>query len=126
MPDPTAQVDVKSDTASPGRLLQHNTSPKTRRSPSNSDLLGNWCSSPASTKYGGGFDGVEAGALAVPHPVVAAMNGATVSILLRLKHAAMFEDFQVSMYNNCLQCWVAASLKSVSGSNSRHRLVSLI
>lgn len=38
---------------------------------------------------------MEAGATAVAHPVVAAMNGATVSILLRLKHAVMFEDFQV-------------------------------
>ena len=38
---------------------------------------------------------MEAGATAVAHPVVAAMNVATVSILLRLKHAIMFEDFQV-------------------------------
>lgn len=41
---------------------------------------------------------MEAGATAVAHPVVAAMNGATVSILLRLKHAVMFEDFQVCVW----------------------------
>lgn len=38
---------------------------------------------------------METGATAVAHPVVSVMNGATVSILLRLKHAVMFEDFQV-------------------------------
>lgn len=82
------------------------------------DLLGAWPSNPRGGEYGGvlgggfggsstsvnsppaaGFDsmegGVGAGQRAVPHPVVAVMNGATVSILLRLKHAAMFEDFQV-------------------------------
>lgn len=42
-----------------------------------------------------GLNGLEAGARAVAHPVVSAMNGATVSMMMRLKHAAMFEDFQV-------------------------------
>ena len=40
---------------------------------------------------------MDGGATAVVHPVVSEMNGATVSILLRLKHAVMFEDFQVCL-----------------------------
>lgn len=70
------------------------------------DLLEVWGSSAPSRSEGGaarpaaaaaaaGFNGLEAGARAVAHPVVSAMNGATVSIMMRLKHAAMFEDFQV-------------------------------
>lgn len=42
----------------------------------------------------------EAGSKAVPHQMVAAMNGATVSMLLRLKHAAMFEDLQVMLMSD--------------------------
>lgn len=70
---------------------------------SGNDLLDVW-SSPAATRSEGGagaarpmagLNGLEAGGGAVAHPVLAAMNGATVSILMRLKHAAMFEDFQV-------------------------------
>lgn len=58
-----------------------------------------------------GFDGLAAAAAAgagpraVPHPVVAAMNGATASMLLRLKHAAMFEDFQVTGRGSRWQGW---------------------
>ncbi|CAM9299340.1 unnamed protein product, partial [Hapterophycus canaliculatus] len=71
-----------------------------------SHLLDAWAS-PAPKRPDGGAGGPQAGlhglegeSRAVAHPVVAAMNGATVSILMRLKHAAMFEDYQVSC---CLQ-----------------------
>ena len=67
------------------------------------DLLGVWGSSAPSRPEGGaarpppasGLNGLEAGARAVAHPVVSEMNGATISIMMRLKHAAMFEGFQV-------------------------------
>lgn len=63
----------------------------------------------------GGSDVMEAAvprkaAAAVAHPVVAAMNGATVSILLRLKHATMFEDFQVCIVIPRLVSFVLSSM----------------
>lgn len=81
-------------------------SPTSKPKPSGGDdLLGVWGSSAPSRSEGGaarppsppasGLDGLEAAATAVAHPVVSAMNGATISIMMRLKHAAMFEDFQV-------------------------------
>lgn len=86
---------------SPARLNRES-SPPPAASTSN-DLLDVWASSSTSVRSGldsggeaGGLDGEGAvGVRVVAHPVVAAMNGATVSIILRLKHAAMFEDYQV-------------------------------
>ena len=80
-----------------------NPSPPPKPTQANADLLDVWKNSvtPARSASGslkvGGFDGADAavGSGTVAHPVVSAMNGATVSILLRLKHASMFEDFQV-------------------------------
>lgn len=99
LPQPSTTNDEKSDTIWPG-FLQHGKSPRARQQTAGSDLLGSWSADAVGAGIpGGGLEGVEGGAgsapRAYPHPIVAAMNGATVSILLRLKHAAMFEDFQV-------------------------------
>lgn len=64
-------------------------------------MLDVWTSPvPSPTKSGrgrlpAGLGDMGAEASAEAHPVVSGMNGATISILMRLKHAAMFEDFQV-------------------------------
>lgn len=79
-------------------------SPSAKPNPTGSnDLLDAWAS-PAPNRSDSvagrpqaGLVGLEGESRAVAHPVVAAMNGATVSILMRLKHAAMFEDFQVCL-----------------------------
>lgn len=94
--------------ASSTQNVEHSPSPK-KPSSSGNDLLDVWASStpvnsrPADlgAKSVAGL-GVEAGSRVVAHPVVAAMNGATMSILLRLKHAAMFEDFQVFVWTEQL------------------------
>lgn len=93
----------------------HGQSPPSKPNPGGSDdLLDVWGSSAPSRSEGGtarpaaaatGFGGLEAGARAVAHPVVSAMNGATVSIMMRLKHAAMFEDFQVRLPSFLPSCW---------------------
>lgn len=79
-------------------------SPSKPKSSGSDDLLDVWGSSAPSRLEGGatrpsasGLNSLEAGAKAVAHPVVSAMNGATVSIMMRLKHAALFEDFQVRL-----------------------------
>lgn len=117
LPDPTTQNDTKSDTTSPGKLLPHGNSPRSRQSPGSNELLGNWSSSSATNNFSVGLEGIDAGAVAIPHPVVAAMNGATVSILLRLKHAAMFEDLQVTGYRGLREggfvCVMAEGLRWV-------------
>ena len=83
-----------------GSLQDLKKSPPSQTTPAGKDLLDVLAlSNPHRPRGAGGkagsLEGMEAGATAVAHPVVAAMNGATVSILLRLKHAIMFEDFQV-------------------------------
>lgn len=95
----TAAATVAAD--SPQKQPPGQSPPSKPNAGSGNDLLRDVWASPAATSRseGGGarppldLNGVEAGAVA--HPVVAAMSGATVSILMRLKHAAMFEDFQV-------------------------------
>eukprot|EP00752_Nemacystus_decipiens_P001833 g1768.t1 len=83
------------------------------------DLLEVWGSSSAPSRSDGGaarppaasgFNGLEAGARVVAHPVVSAMNGATVSMMMRLKHAAMFEDFQTRYTCASALCKIALRL----------------
>lgn len=84
---------------SPQKSPPGQSSPSKPKASSGNDLLDVWASpAPSRPEEGAArpssnLYGMETGAVA--HPVVAAMNGATVSILMRLKHAAMFEDFQV-------------------------------
>lgn len=85
-----------------GSLQDLEQSPSSQTTPAGKDLLDVLAlSNPHRPRGAGGkagsLEGMETGATAVAHPVVSAMNGATVSILLRLKHAVMFEDFQVCL-----------------------------
>lgn len=103
--------------------------PNTTTTTTNDLLLEGWASpSPSRSEAGAarppsGLNGMmEAGAVA--HPVVAAMNGATVSILMRLKHAAMFEDFQVR-WVRCFACVCACVRALVGEGGQRQRSTAL-
>lgn len=94
-------------TLSPGMIREHKSA---------AVVVDPFSAGSASAAAAAGFDGMEAeftaragseaaeSVKAVPHPVVAEMNAATVSILLRLKHAAMFEDFQVTLTEGGKEC----------------------
>ncbi|CAN0418839.1 unnamed protein product [Ectocarpus sp. 12 AP-2014] len=103
-------------TGAPAESLQNPDQTPPPAKTGGNELLDVWTSPVPSPTKGGtgrlpaGLGDMEAEASAEAHPVVSGMNGATISILMRLKHAAMFEDFQTRSTCASALCKIALRL----------------